>query len=156
MERREQTKQRLNRIYSLAAVLLVATAEVAAQEKSSAAAARTRRIVVSISDRKLALVEDGSVLRTYTVAVGAPVSPSPIGEFKVVSRLSRPTYYHPGVVIPPGRNNPLGHTVDRPQPQGLRNSWNQRAVLDWQGGLARLHSHGAGRSRAALRRSARG
>ena len=108
MGRREQTKQRLNRIYSLAAVLLVATAEVAAQEKSSAAAARSRRIVVSIPDRKLALVEDGSVLRTYTVAVGAPVSPRPIGEFKVVSRLSRPTYYHPGVVIPPGRNNPLG------------------------------------------------
>ena len=108
IESREQTKLRLNRIYSLAAVLLVATAEVAAQEKSSAGAARSRRIVVSIPDRKLALVEDGQVLRTYPVAVGAPLSPSPTGQFKVVSRLSRPTYYHPGVVIPPGKNNPLG------------------------------------------------
>ena len=48
------------------------------------------------------------MLRVYPVAVGARVSPSPTGEFKVVSRLSNPTYYHPGVVIPPGRNNPLG------------------------------------------------
>ncbi len=112
MRIREQgpTKQTLNRMCSLAAVLLVAIAEAAAQDKSSAGggAPRDRRIVVSIPDRKLALVEDGRVLRTYPVAVGAAVSPSPTGQFKVVSRLSRPTYYHPGVVIPPGKGNPLG------------------------------------------------
>jgi lipoprotein-anchoring transpeptidase ErfK/SrfK len=112
MGSREQapTKQKFNRIYSLAAMLLVAIAQAAAQDKSSASggAPRNRRIVVSIPDRKLALVEDGRILRTYTVAVGASVSPSPTGQFKVVSRLSRPTYYHPGVVIPPGRSNPLG------------------------------------------------
>lgn len=103
------TKQKLNRMCSLAAVLLVAIAEAAAQDKSSAGGTpRNRRIVVSIPDRKLALVEDGRVLRTYPVAVGAAVSPSPTGQFKVVSRLSRPTYYHPGVVIPPGKSNPLG------------------------------------------------
>ena len=112
MGSREQgpTKQTLNRMYSLAAVLLVAIAEAAAQDKSSAGGGtpRNRRIIVSIPDRKLALVEDGRVLRTYPVAVGAAVSPSPTGQFKVVSRLSRPTYYHPGVVIPPGKSNPLG------------------------------------------------
>lgn len=112
MGSREQgpTKQTLKRMCSLAAVLLVAIAEAAAQDKSSAdgGAPRNRRIVVSIPDRKLALVEDGRVLRTYPVAVGAAVSPSPTGQFKVASRLSRPTYYHPGVVIPPGKSNPLG------------------------------------------------
>ena len=97
-------------MYSLAAVVLVAIAQAAAQDKSSvgAVAPRNRRIIVSIPDRKLALVEDGRVLRVYEVAVGARVTPSPTGEFKVVSRLSHPTYYHPGVVIAPGRKNPLG------------------------------------------------
>ncbi len=98
------------RLYSLAAMLLVAIAQASAQDKSaaSAAAARNRRIIVSIPDRKLALLEEGRVLRVYTVAVGARVSPSPTGEFKVVRRLTNPTYYHPGVVIPPGKDNPLG------------------------------------------------
>ena len=108
MKSREQMKRRLNRIGSLAVVMVIAIAEAAAQDKSSAGSARSRRIVVSIPDRKLALVEDGRVLRMYRVAVGAPISPSPTGEFKVVSRLSRPTYYHPGTVIPPGPDNPLG------------------------------------------------
>jgi lipoprotein-anchoring transpeptidase ErfK/SrfK len=101
-------RSRFSKLYALAATLVVAIAQAAAQEKAAAAAPRNRRVVVSIPDRKLALVEDDRVLRVYRVAVGAPVSPSPTGEFKVVSRLSNPTYYHPGVVIPPGRNNPLG------------------------------------------------
>ncbi len=67
-----------------------------------------REIVVSIPDRKLALVEDGRVLKIYKVAVGAGVSPSPTGNFAVVNRLTQPTYYHPHKVIPPGPDNPLG------------------------------------------------
>jgi lipoprotein-anchoring transpeptidase ErfK/SrfK len=105
------TKQAgFSRLYLLAVALLVAIAQAAAQDKSSlsADARGRRRIIVSIPDHKLALVEDGRVLRVYPVAVGARVSPSPAGEFKVVSRLTNPTYYHPGVVIAPGRNNPLG------------------------------------------------
>ncbi len=106
-ESRGTNQAHLSRVHSLAVFLLVAIAQASAQDKA-AAAPRNRRIIVSIPDRKLALVEDGRVLRVYGVAVGARVSPSPTGEFKVVSRLSNPTYYHPGVVIAPGRNNPLG------------------------------------------------
>ena len=36
-----------------------------------------RVIVVSLEDRKLALVEDGQVKKVYTVAVGKPSTPSP-------------------------------------------------------------------------------
>ncbi len=114
MERGAQIKRTnqpgFSRMYSLAAVLLVAIAQAAAQDKSpvGAVAPRSRRIIVSIPDRKLALVEDDRVLRVYPVAVGARISPSPTGEFKIVRRLSHPTYYHPGVVIAPGRRNPLG------------------------------------------------
>lgn len=56
----------------------------------------------------MALVEDGRVMKTYPVAVGAAVSPSPAGEFKIAHRILHPAYYAPGVVIPPGEENPLG------------------------------------------------
>jgi len=104
------TQQTLNRMYILAAMLLVAIAQAAAQDKSSvgAAAPHNRRIIISVPHRKLALVEGEQVLQVYPVAVGARVSPSPTGEFRVVRRLSNPTYFHPGIVIPPGKNNPLG------------------------------------------------
>ena len=70
--------------------------------------AAPRRIVVSIDDRKLALLENDQVLRIYSVAVGADVTPSPEGEFTLVSRVENPTYYHTGKVIAPGKHNPLG------------------------------------------------
>jgi lipoprotein-anchoring transpeptidase ErfK/SrfK len=95
----------------------------------------TRRIVVSIPDRRLALVENDEVVRVYPVAVGAPVSPSPVGTFTVVSRVSHPTYYRPGVVIAPGASNPIGtrwiglsqkgygiHGTDQPRSIGFAQS----------------------------------
>jgi lipoprotein-anchoring transpeptidase ErfK/SrfK len=67
-----------------------------------------REIVVSVPDRKLALVEDGTVKKIYPVAVGKETTPSPSGSFKVVNRVENPTYYHPGTVVAPGATNPLG------------------------------------------------
>jgi lipoprotein-anchoring transpeptidase ErfK/SrfK len=67
-----------------------------------------RQVMVSLSDRKLAVVEGRHVIRVFPVAVGAAVSPSPTGKFRIVSRLANPTYYHEGLVIPPGTQNPVG------------------------------------------------
>jgi len=67
-----------------------------------------RVVLVSLVDRQLAVIQDGEVIATFQVAVGADVTPSPTGEFKLVSRVENPTYYHPGVVIPAGKDNPLG------------------------------------------------
>jgi hypothetical protein len=67
-----------------------------------------RQIIVSVPDRKLVVMEKGAVLRVFQVAVGADASPSPSGAFEIVTRLTEPTYYHAGVVIPPGDDNPLG------------------------------------------------
>lgn len=78
------------------------------QSQAKPASQPTRRIVVSIPDRKLVLLENGRVVKIYTVAVGAPVSPSPTGEYQIAQRLENPTYYKPGVVIGPGKRNPLG------------------------------------------------
>jgi hypothetical protein len=67
-----------------------------------------REVIVSIPDRKLAVLENGIVLRTFAVSVGAEASPSPTGSFAIVNRLVDPTYYHSGLVIPAGKDNPLG------------------------------------------------
>jgi lipoprotein-anchoring transpeptidase ErfK/SrfK len=95
---------------SLTGMLIVACAVSAwAQTSSEARSPRSRRVVlVSIADRRLAVLENGRVLAYFPVAVGAEVSPSPTGEFEIVSRLENPTYYHRGVVIAAGRGNPVG------------------------------------------------
>lgn len=67
-----------------------------------------RVVLVSIPDRKLALLEDGKVVKVYRVAVGAEGSPSPSGEFEIVNRITDPTYYHPHVVIPASEESPIG------------------------------------------------
>jgi lipoprotein-anchoring transpeptidase ErfK/SrfK len=83
-----------------------AQSSLATQAKSPTHSARL--IIVSFADRKLALLEGDRVIKVYDVAVGAPVSPSPSGDFQIVQRLENPTYYKPGVVIGPGVQNPLG------------------------------------------------
>ena len=92
-------EERMTKLAVVTGVLLVAAAEAFAQE---------RRIVVSIPDRKLAVVESGQVLLTFDAAVGKPHSPSPSGSFKVVQRIPNPTWYTKGRVVPPGKGNPLG------------------------------------------------
>jgi len=85
--------------------LLLAAAEALAQEKQTTG---PRRIVVSIPDRKLAILEAGKVIRIYSTAVGAPASPSPAGKYAIVTRLAEPTWYGKGKIVGPGKNNPLG------------------------------------------------
>lgn len=101
---------------TMALFLFAFAAKAGAQERqisSCLGVARTtkrpaRRIVVSIPDRKLVLIEDGHVLLTFRIAVGAPDSPSPNGTFRVANMVTEPVYYHPGEEIPPGAENPVG------------------------------------------------
>jgi lipoprotein-anchoring transpeptidase ErfK/SrfK len=103
--------------YILALTLLIALRS-AAQESAAqpsriqdpklTALVPARTVVVSIPDRRLAVLEDGNVIATFAVAVGAAHSPSPTGTFQIVSRVANPTYYHSGTVIPSGKNNPVG------------------------------------------------
>jgi len=92
----------------IAAALFTGAPARAADSARSAVAPVVRRVVVSIPDRKLALIENDRIVSIYPVAVGAPVSPSPAGTFSVVNRVSNPTYYRPGKVVSPGARNPIG------------------------------------------------
>ena len=120
---------------ALALIFTVPGAPAHAAGGDSTTSAVARRIVVSIPDRKLALVENDEVVRVYPIAVGAPVSPSPVGTFTVVTRVSNPTYYKPGTVIAPGARNPIGtrwiglsqkgygiHGTDQPKSIGFAQS----------------------------------
>jgi len=67
-----------------------------------------REVVVSLQDRKLALIEDGQVRKIYSVAVGKPSTPSPEGTFTIERRVANPVYHHNGRTVEPGPRNPVG------------------------------------------------
>ena len=94
-------------LMTLAAAMLAATSTQAA-DGPNAARETGRRVIVSIPDRRLVVVENDEVVRAFPVAVGAAGSPSPVGTFTIVNRVVNPTYYRPGKVIAPGATNPVG------------------------------------------------
>jgi len=109
MQRSDGTgMRRLARLKSILALALTATTLAPERTADHFHGQPPRQVVVSIPDRKLAVVQGRRVIRVFPVAVGAAVSPSPTGKFKIVSRLANPTYYHEGAVIPPGTQNPVG------------------------------------------------
>jgi lipoprotein-anchoring transpeptidase ErfK/SrfK len=106
----EVGKATTNRTQGFVLVLLILVVTTASSQTTKVTASdHVRRVVlVSIADRKLGVIEDGNVIATFQVAVGAAASPSPTGEFQIVSRITNPTYYRPGTIIPSGKDNPIG------------------------------------------------
>jgi lipoprotein-anchoring transpeptidase ErfK/SrfK len=113
---RSSAQAAATRFAAMLMLLLLSVAEALAQEKAAAgkpagaapAVKAERRIVVSIPDRKLALIVNGQVQKVYRIAVGTDDTPSPSGEFKILNRIAKPTYYAPGKIVKPGKENPLG------------------------------------------------
>jgi lipoprotein-anchoring transpeptidase ErfK/SrfK len=108
MRNQNQTK-----LAAVMATALLATAEALAQDQQSPVSDECeeshRRIIISISDRKLAVVEGGKVVKIYPTAVGADATPTPTGVFKIANRIPNPTWYGPKHnIVPPGKANPLG------------------------------------------------
>jgi len=98
---------------AMMATVFLAAAEALAQDQQAPASDESeesrRRIVISIADRKLAVVEGERVVKIYPTAVGADATPSPTGVFKIANRIPHPTWYGPNHnVVPPGKANPLG------------------------------------------------
>jgi len=97
-------------VLALAAIVVNACAQAPRPRTSlmALAARPARRVVISLPDRKLAVIENGRVLDSFHVAVGARVTPSPTGTFVIVNHLDAPNYYHHGKVIHPGAHSPIG------------------------------------------------
>src|SRR5262249_58078356 len=100
MRHQDQTK-----LAAMMATIFLAAAEALAQDQPTTEESEEskRRIIISLSDRKLALVEAGRVVRIYPTAVGADATPSPTGVFKIANPIPHPTWYGPN------------HTVLRPR-----------------------------------------
>jgi len=98
-------RNELQRTLAMVSAVLWATAEAMAQENI---ARPSRRIVVDMPDHKLAVLDGDRVVRVFDVATGAGATPSPAGSFTIVQRIQDPAWYHPGKVVPAGKNNPLG------------------------------------------------
>ena len=110
-----RNRETIRNISSLMAIALLGTTEALCQERQAEmrmqaeTAPPERRIVVSIPDRKLALMENGRVVKIYSTAVGAPSSPTPTGTYAIAQRISNPTWYGPNhKVVGPGKGNPVG------------------------------------------------
>ena len=90
---------------NLAVLAIAAAIDARAQGTANVQETKTpRRIVVSIPDRKLMLLEGDRVLKIYDVAVGKASTPSPHGEFTIVTRAINPVWKN----VPPGPANPVG------------------------------------------------
>jgi lipoprotein-anchoring transpeptidase ErfK/SrfK len=98
---------RLTQTLSIAFCSIAATAKFSLGAEASDTES-LRRIVVSLSQKQLALWEGDSVIKVYEVSVGKSSTPSPVGSFEIVNRIDHPTWYGHGRPVPPGARNPLG------------------------------------------------
>lgn len=100
-----KVEDQIKRMAALTGVMLMAAAEALAQDSSPRPA---RRIVVSIPDRRLAVIEGDRTVHIFETAVGASKSPSPTGVYRIVNSIADPTWYTKGKIVPAGKYNPLG------------------------------------------------
>ena len=70
-----------------------------------------RHVVMLRKARRVLLLEDGTLLNAFPVAVGMPGWETPTGEFKVLQKIDNPVWVHPVTgqrVEEQGPDNPLG------------------------------------------------
>lgn len=85
-------------------------------------------ILVNVSERKLFFYDEGSLVKEYRVAVGAPGYSTPRGDFVITMKRFMPTWSNPGSAwaasmprtIPPGPSNPLGTRALNLDAPGIR------------------------------------
>jgi len=66
-------------------------------------------IDINIPEYTLRLYENDLLINTFPIAVGKSITPSILGDFKIVTIVKNPTWYPQGKdAVPPGPENPLG------------------------------------------------
>ena len=69
------------------------------------------KMVLNVAAKNLILYSNGQPVKEYPVGVGTSVTPTPLGEFKIVRRIHSPAWVNPyrqSKVIPAGETNPIG------------------------------------------------
>ncbi len=125
--------------------------------------ARTRtamigRIVVNIGQRKLRLIRNGRVWKTYGIAVGQPAYPTPTGEYDDQRQAGRSGLVPAGLALGgraeqhPGRpGQPARHPLDRHDRSGDRHPRDLRRLVHRLRREPRLHADAHPGRRGALR-----
>lgn len=68
-------------------------------------------LVLNVPAKKLVLYTNGQGVKEYEVGVGKSLTPTPLGDFKIVRRIYNPAWVNPyrqSKVIAPGETNPIG------------------------------------------------
>ena len=68
-------------------------------------------LVLNVAAKKLVLYTNGEATKEYPVGVGTSITPTPLGNFKIVRRIYNPAWVNPyrqSKVIAPGEKNPIG------------------------------------------------
>ena len=121
------------------AILMAAATEMAAES------APTRRLIVNIPARKIALVEDGKVVKVYSVAVGKQSTPSPTRHLPYREPRGEPDLLSRRQGGGAGAVESGGHALDEPGLQGLWHPRNESSRIHWPRGVARVHPHAKSR-----------
>lgn len=76
----------------------------------TAPAAKVTHLVLRLNEKRVYVFADDQVLDQFPVAVGAPDTPTPTGEFEIFQMVVDPLWQSPwtGEVYPPGPNSALG------------------------------------------------
>ncbi len=80
--------------------------------KTDEAALNSRRIMINLASRSLALYEGTKKIRLYPIGPGKPGTPTPVGYFSIRSKDVNPTWTdpeNPENSIASGESNPLGY-----------------------------------------------
>jgi lipoprotein-anchoring transpeptidase ErfK/SrfK len=82
------------------------------EQQATSATAKTlvSHLVIKLSERRVYVYQDDKVLTSYPIAVGKKGWETPLGNFKIITKLVNPSWQSPwnGKIIPPGPKNPLG------------------------------------------------
>lgn len=68
------------------------------------------KLVIKLSERRVYLYQNETLLNSYPIAVGKDGWETPVGNHQIMQKIIQPAWQHPftGEVIPPGPDNPLG------------------------------------------------
>lgn len=68
------------------------------------------RLVLKLRERRVYVYDDDQVLDSFPVAIGAPGTPTPTGQFEIFQLIENPVWQSPwtGEVFAPGANSALG------------------------------------------------
>lgn len=79
-------------------------------EHLPAATPKATRIVLRLGERRVYVYDNDQILDSYPVAIGAPSTPTPTGQFEIFQMIVDPVWQSPwtGEIFPPGANSALG------------------------------------------------